>query len=322
MREIGGYFQLEEFTGCEYYHYLLRFNTVRNAIEYLIGRRGYKRILIPKYLCDSISGMLERIKVEYDYYEIDSQLRPLVNHVMEQDECIIVVNYFGLLLNGEIKDIQGKYKNIIIDNTQAFFQRPVHGVDTVYACRKYFGVPDGAYLSTDCDCSDYCGLPMDMSHNRMGHLLGRAEEEAEVYYNDFKRNDKGLSGQKVKRMSRITQNILKGVNYSRVLEIRESNFRFIHMALAEINELNVNRLKGNFMYPFLYREGERLRDRLIKKKVYIPILWPNVLEKCRKGSWENYLARNLVCIPVDQRYGIEDMNYIVESIWEIMNEEP
>lgn len=38
---------------------------------------------------------------------------------------------------------------IILDNTQSFFQKPISGIDTIYSCRKYFGVPDGAYLSTN-----------------------------------------------------------------------------------------------------------------------------------------------------------------------------
>ena len=40
-------------------------------------------------------------------------------------------------------------KNVIIDNVQAYFQRPIEGFDTLYSCRKYFGVPDGAVLYTD-----------------------------------------------------------------------------------------------------------------------------------------------------------------------------
>lgn len=314
MKEIGGYFQLEEFAGCEYYHSLLRLNTVRNAVEYIIDKREYKKIFLPRYLCNSITGMLERKKVNYAYYEIDNHLKPVFDHVIEQDECVIVVNYFGMLRNEEIRDIQEKYKNIIVDNTQAFFREPVQGIDTVYACRKYFGVSDGAYLSTDCDCSDYCELSTDMSHDRMGHLLGRAEESATLHYAAFQKNDESLSDQEVKKMSHITQNILKAIDYGRVREIRENNFQFMHMSLAEANELDLSGFIGDFMYPFLYCEGEELKKRLIKNGVYVPTLWPNVLDECRRESWESYLARNLVCIPVDQRYGEAEMKYIAEII--------
>ena len=30
-----------------------------------------------------------------------------------------------------------------------FYAKPIHGNDTFYTCRKFFGVPDGAYLYTD-----------------------------------------------------------------------------------------------------------------------------------------------------------------------------
>ena len=36
MKEIGGYFGLAQFSGCEYYPELLKLNTARNALVYLI----------------------------------------------------------------------------------------------------------------------------------------------------------------------------------------------------------------------------------------------------------------------------------------------
>ena len=37
MREIGGYFGLETFSGEEYYTDLLRLNSARNAMRYLLS---------------------------------------------------------------------------------------------------------------------------------------------------------------------------------------------------------------------------------------------------------------------------------------------
>ena len=68
------------------------------------------------------------------------------------------------------------------------------------------------------------------------------------------------------------------------------------------------------MYPLLIQNGAAVRKELQKKKIYIPTLWPNVLEECPEGSLEYHYAADILPIPVDQRYGIEDMKYLVESI--------
>ena len=39
-------------------------------------------------------------------------------------------------------------KNLIIDNAQAFFAKPLLGIDTFYSPRKFVGVSDGGILAT------------------------------------------------------------------------------------------------------------------------------------------------------------------------------
>ena len=50
MKEIGGYFGLERFTGKEYYDSLISLNTGRNALAYLLKSRTIKKIYIPYFL--------------------------------------------------------------------------------------------------------------------------------------------------------------------------------------------------------------------------------------------------------------------------------
>jgi hypothetical protein len=51
--------------------------------------------------------------------------------------------------------------------------------------------------------------------------------------------------------------------------------------------------------------------------VFCARYWPNVLEWCQPGDFEYQLAENLVCLPIDQRYGEEEMNYIIDIIKEV-----
>ena len=68
-----------------------------------------------------------------------------------------------------------------MDHTHAFFQKPLPGVDTLYSCRKFLGVSDGAYLSTDAELEPE-KKPLDHSMGRMEHILGRYEYDAGTFY--------------------------------------------------------------------------------------------------------------------------------------------
>lgn len=314
MKEIGGYLEFETYNLQEYHQGLLRLNTVRNAMQYVIQNKGYSKVYIPYYLCHSVSNMLEKINMPYEYYYINENLEPIFNHRLLDTEVIVIVNFYGQFDNGKILSLKNQYINVIIDNTHSFFQKPLEGVDTVYTCRKYFGVPDGAYLNSDIDYSKANELELDSSVDKMLHILGRYEESAGKYYSIFKENDEKLSNQEIKRMSKLTNNLLKGINYSEVIEKRKKNFDFLDRELKSINKMRIAQRAGLFMYPLLMDNGKQLKNKLIEQKIFVPTLWANVLENVEKHSWEYNLVENMVLLPIDQRYNEEDMSYIINQI--------
>ena len=149
-KEIGGYLELEESTGQEYYPELCGVNLGRTALLWLMEARNCKKIYLPTYLCDSVTGACEETKVEIEFYHMDEKLCPLLPEKKLPDgEYLYLVNYYGQLTDDRIRQYREIYGNIIVDHTHAFFQKPLPGVDTLYSCRKFLGVSDGAYLSTD-----------------------------------------------------------------------------------------------------------------------------------------------------------------------------
>ncbi len=195
---------------------------------------------------------------------------------------------------------------------------PAEGVDTLYTCRKYFGVADGAFLYTDKKLAR--DLEMDESYERMHFLLGRFERGANEFYPEYVANNEMFADEPVKRMSRLTENLLRAVDYEAVAKRRTENFACLQDALADINELQVTVPCGAFMYPLLHADGMRIRKKLQQMKIYIPTLWPNVLEECAPDSLEYHFAANILPIPVDQRYSTEDMKYLGDVIRNVSTE--
>lgn len=314
MREIGGYFELENFVSNPYHKNLVALNTARHALIYVLRAKKIKKIYIPYFLCDSVQKVLDQEGFDYEQYYISDTLQPLFDKILNADEVLYVVNYFGLFSDEEISSLKEKHHKIIVDSAQAFFQRPIDGIDTIYSCRKFLGVPDGAYLSTDVHLDET--LELDVSKDRMRHVLGRYEGDAQTYYKDFKDNSFSFKKEPLKAMSRLTRNLLGAINYDEVIKIRNSNFDYLNTELKSYNMMPVSKPEGAFGYPFYVKNGVSFREKMALKKIYIPTLWPEILVNCPENSVEYDFAANILLLPCDQRYNLDDMAYMVQCIKE------
>lgn len=315
MKEIGGYIQLEESSGKMLYEDGVKLNSGRNALAYLLEARNIKKIMMPKFMCDSCDNVIKNYNVKKRTYNINSQFQP-IDIELQENEWLYIVNYYGQLSDDYIKKMKEKYKRIILDYSQAYFQRPILGIDTIYSCRKYFGVPDGAILYTNCRINRK--LKTDISYNRILPILGRFEKNAEIFYEQYKQGERNFNDYPLMEMSKLTINLLRTIDYEKVKDIRMQNYLYLMQNLAEFNELNPIVTKGLFMYPLYVDNGEVVRKKLQKNKIYVPCLWPNVVDDCNDNTIEGKMARNIVPLPIDQRYNLEDMEYIVCKIKEII----
>ena len=316
MKSIGGYFSLELFSSKEYYNDAIRLNCGRNALEYILRAKNYTKLFLPSYACDVLLEPLLRLNIAYEFYAIDESLDPLNIQTTDNFEAFLYINYFGLK-EKTTASLQSKINNYIVDNSQGFFSRPIAKIDTFYSPRKFFGIPDGAYLYTNSSLDIV--FEKDVSANRFLHLLKRIESGPEEGYNNFLENEKSLENQAIKHMSNLTQRMLNSIDYDTIRKTRTENFKYLHENLQFMNELSamietVNPIDGPLIYPLLIKNGKEIRERLLNQKLYIATYWSNVLQWAENDSFEYYLAQNLVALPIDQRYNTEDMDYILNLI--------
>ncbi|HJV74821.1 MAG TPA: hypothetical protein VJ654_11410, partial [Noviherbaspirillum sp.] len=66
-----------------------------------------------------------------------------------------------------------------------------------------------------------------------------------------------------------------------------------------------------------------LREYLIKKRIFVPTYWKDVLELVSPSDLETHLVQELIPLPCDQRYGEKEMNRVVATCLEFfMEREP
>lgn len=317
MREIGGYIELDTYHLPMLHEGAIALNCGRNALAYLLLARKIKRLWIPKLICNSVTGVCERESVPYTLYSIGTDFRPSEEIRLGEGEWFYFVNYYSQFDNGQIAEYIRKYERVIVDNAQSYFQPPIPGVDTLYTCRKYFGVADGAFLYTDAVLNEE--LPRDESFERMRFLLGRFERTASEFYAEYVANNEFFATEPIKRMSKLTDNFLRGVDYKTILKAREDNYTYLNDTLHKINRLKLSESPGTFMYPLLVENGGQIRRQLQSNGIYIPTLWPDVINWCKEDEIECLMEKDILPVPIDQRYDIKVMENVVEEIRSCMS---
>ena len=314
MKEIGGYFGLELHKGREYYPDAIKLNSGRNCFKYILLAQKPSKIYFPYYIHKSMMEPIQNLDTNFEYYNIDEKFEIANDIHVGKDEKILYNNYFALKNDYILKLVNIYGDKLIVDNTQAFFCKPVPGIDTLYSLgSKFFGMPGGGYLFTKIFLDDR--FEQDVSYAGMTHLLGRIDRTAYEFFEHFQESQKRRCNQKIRIMSNLTQAIASSIDYETVKMIRERNFYYLHSYLKDINELSldISLIEGPMVYPLLIKR-DGLRQRLIENKIYVPLYWKEVLDLKGVTEEERYIVNYLLPLSIDQRYEIADMKIIADFI--------
>lgn len=311
MDEIGRHYTFEKLYGEHFHNTDLLLSSGRNSLRYIIRERKIKKIYLPYFLCESLSEVCIMENVKICYYHINDNFMPLgINkNDLNENSFLYFVNYYGIFRK-RLKDIIEEYKYVIIDNTHDFFNNNSFDVDIIYNYRKYFGVPDGACIVSS-DLKKNPNYANGKSLNKIIEMISRDEEGEFFHYKTFLDADKYFKNEDLVYMSNFTNNYIKGIDYNKVLNKRLNNYRYLKKLLINYNSLVSDDL--TYMYPLYIENGDLLRKYLLNNNIYSLMLWPNVMDNGCNNE-EKKLANNIVLLPIDQRYDIEDMLYIGNCI--------
>jgi len=320
---VGGYIGWGIEPTLNYWHPKARLvlNSGRSCIRVLLELLCPAGVWLPYYSCDSMFEPFHATETPIRFYALDDRLGvadPLPE--LEPDQWLIYVNYFGIL-GDEVQRLFRHYGHRLwVDNTQAFFSRPnMDNMVSFNSARKFFGVPDGAYLYAGEDLA--IGPAADWPRNsdyRFEHLflraLGRVEEGYKVFQDNEKRN-----GGDIRRVSEIGETLLSLVDYQAVASRRRDNFFYLHARLGSRNRFPANRLilandAVPLCYPFL-PEQPLEHCYFWDRHIYVPKYWDDCL---RRGSADKYpmekeLSVALLPLPVDQHCTIAMLDRVIAA---------
>ena len=278
---------------------------------------GSKAIWLPIYQCDSVRDALNSVGADIHYYHIDNEFNP-IDLPKDTEDSVLFANYYGIMSHERMSNLASNYKNAIIDNCQAFFCKPVEDAMNVYSCRKFIGVPDGAYVIGPNAQAGVENYPQCYSSDTATFLFSRIEYGCEGKgYEMRKLNEDRIDLEGVMKMSKLTRAILDGTDYNEIQLIRRFNFRYAHMLLADINKIDPLIYYDDNTIPMVYPlvvEDDTLLQKLQDAKHFQGHWWSYICEEQPSDSFEYWLSRYVIPITIDQRYNKNHIDYLANII--------
>ncbi len=321
MIPIGGFLPLEipEAPRRERWHAgAAALSSGRGCFHQILRTVRPRRVLLPFYICDALLAPLAAAGTAHAFYAIDEGFEPAAPLDPTDGDLAVVVNYFGVLSDACARESARIGARSAVDDTQAFFRRGSSDRWSFNSARKFFGVPDGAYLYGPFDGA--ADLPPSGSGD-CEHLVARLGEDAARAWELFKAHERRIDLEP-RRVSAASARLLAAVDVDCARRRREANFLFLHDALGADNAITLPLARaaadGPMCYPFLPRV-EIDRDRLARDGVFVPTLWPEVAPRGGGGfAWERQVARRLLPLPIDHRYGAAEMETLVTRLRQVI----
>lgn len=316
---IGGFFELQLPSGGGPWHPdALALSTGRACMAAILAHTRPRKVRVPFYTCDALLTPMRDANVAVEFYALDDRLRPVDLPPPVATELVVAINYFGLQrsLITELAERHGA--GLVADNTQAFFDKPPPADWAFCSARKFFGVPDGAYLYAP-EALELRPLPNPRSDIR--HLVNRLVGRQQTGYWQVRRHEQRIDS-RIRSMSRLSDRLLAAVDYEAAQQRRRVNYLALHRALGSHNQFDADLPAGAtpFHYPLLLPDPTD-RAVLARHRLYVPTLWEDVITRAspRRFEFERSFASRLLPLPVDHRYTPADMEEVMRRLRKVVS---
>lgn len=263
---------------------MIKLNLGRNCLKVIIRTYGIKEIFIPYYSCETIWHATREENCEVKFYHINKNFMP--EKEFKKDDFILYINYFGVFENN-IKTLAQKYKNLIIDNTQAFYSEQT-GLAGFNSLRKFFPVQNGGYL---------WGVN-ELPGNYPPDELELKTSDFQENYEQFKKNELILNNEKIKIISPKVEEFMKNFDFEKDKKLRQELYKKYSVVFDKFNIINLPELKNNipFCYPF-YTKSEKIIQKFAQNNIKILKLW----KEFPKNFPEYEFLNNVGAFPLDNK---------------------
>ncbi len=305
-----------------------RLSFCREAI-YLIASHELshgKKAMLPKYTCDTVVAPFQQLGYDYQFYPVSKDLTidiPKAKEIFSahHPNIIVVHPYFGMdLTKQELDMLEEMHEGgceIILDLTQCLFSTMRLPFIKYYvgSIRKWFAIPDGAFLETNEEMQmpsigndDIVAL-----QTKAMQLRGEYFQTGDTYTKDesirLSHEVESLMTRPITPhiMATSSKDLLSFENAEKQQKIRLDNYKRLYEGLKDAKDIeliaDISRLTtAPLFFPFRVNDISAMQKKLAQKSIYARLIW----EK----------EDRILTITVDQRYDLSDMDRVIAAIKE------
>lgn len=311
------------------------YDSGRSAIK-AIAYSKEKTVLLPEYICESVIRCFSESRVLFyritENFDIDEE--DILAKLDENVGVVYVCHYFGFVqretLMKKIRDRAVQVKAVFVeDTTQSFFSgQNLIGDLGVMSIRKWMPVSQGGVLYAKrpgmLDEERYQSLGKSFHNERtLGMMLKNIFlrevcDTNQIYRSIFERYEEELDKKTtIEKMSDLADLQMQCVDISEMIKKRKENARYLTKALERMNIKCIKRYDERecpFAFPMRVSNRDSFRNYLIKNQIYCAVHWPVDEFMTEEREQAKCNAEQLISLPIDQRYGEMELDYMIETI--------
>lgn len=326
------------------------FKSGRNALKAIARKlkdEGHKpSVLLPIYTCETVITPFLDEGWEVDYYNINADLSVNFLSVIDKitknaPSAILFHSYFGLdTLSGDIEEIKKLHDGgiiIIEDMTQSLFsQHCIEFADYyVTSLRKFLAIPDGGCVLSKGALS-FSGIAayderiapkaIEAFDLKNEYFIAPTAEKKQLFRESYGELNGFISdNSEIRDISPESRQMLLTSDINEIKNKRRENYAFLLDRIKKYSFISpaagVDLCDGVPLYLPIYVDGDRaaLQKHLAENDIFCPVIWPKPSQIELTDEASAYMYAKMLCFPIDQRYGLDDMARILSVLDEYKN---
>lgn len=295
--------------------------------------------LLPSFTCHTVIEPFLELGFEIHTLPIAFGLITTIEEITQaivetQATVLLVHRYYGFDtlpgFNSAINDIQRKGAIVVEDCTQCLYSTFENSNADYFvgSIRKWCGVPDGGFAV----CREGTFLQKPNKHDKKLESAKREACELKYAYM-FKGRDYKLESKQRYReaehildtqtdfytIGKLSSIIQTNLDIEWLSRERRDNYEYLTRGLKKMNGISIifSSLPQDVVplyLPIWVEDRDKVQSVFADNAVYAPVVWPKA-ECCPSVcEYANGLYDHLLCIPIDQRYGRDDMQRVLDIL--------
>jgi len=294
------------------------YGCARAALAALLAQRGARRVWLPAYACSALAEAVAGLEVRW--FGVDADLRvdaAGLGAQVARGDVVVGIDYFGRAPDSDFLELVAARRDVVWveDRAQAMHTgAPMWGEVALYSPRKLLGVGDGGLLVSDDPPPAAFGRPAPpplAQTLRAEDPLGRHPDRWFPAFQDQERRfgvDCGV-------MSPATRARLGEVAAEPLIAARQANARRLAEALPDLALWRGETFDfAPMAFPIRVDNRDAVAAALADEAIYCPVHWADLPSDAAAFPTAHRLARELLSLPCDHRYGEADMARIVDAL--------